>query len=293
MVWFYRRLFSFGLSGWNRDFLYRKNFDSIQADLVKVRSMAELLRTEKLRKYFGVVSAADDVDLQIEEGVLTSIIGPNGAGKTTLINLLTGNILPDSGKVFFYDEEITRLPIHKRVKKGICRSFQIMNIFPKLTVLENLQIPTLSLMNRCLSFIKPVDRHADVNERVEKLLAELGMTNKKDLLSGTLSHGDQRLLEIGLAMASEPKLLFLDEPTAGMNPVERVKVLENIRRLSHEKQSTFVIVEHDMDIVFSLSDRIIVLHRGQILADGKPEQIKQNEDVRKVYLGEELLWEKI
>jgi branched-chain amino acid transport system ATP-binding protein len=148
-------------------------------------------------------------------------------------------------------------------------------------------------MNRCLSFIKPVDRHADVNERVEKLLAELGMTNKKDLLSGTLSHGDQRLLEIGLAMASEPKLLFLDEPTAGMNPVERVKVLENIRRLSHEKQSTFVIVEHDMDIVFSLSDRIIVLHRGQILADGKPEQIKQNEDVRKVYLGEELLWEKI
>jgi branched-chain amino acid transport system ATP-binding protein len=168
-----------------------------------------------------------------------------------------------------------------------------MNIFPKLTVLENLQIPTLSLMNRCLSFIKPVDHHADVNERVEKLLAELGMTNKKDLLSGTLSHGDQRLLEIGLAMASEPKLLFLDEPTAGMNPVERVKVLENIRRLSHEKQSTFVIVEHDMDIVFSLSDRIIVLHRGQILADGKPEQIKQNEDVRKVYLGEELLWEKI
>ncbi len=255
--------------------------------------MAELLRTEKLRKYFGVVSAADDIDLQIEEGVLTSIIGPNGAGKTTLINLLTGNILADSGKVFFYNEEITHLPIHKRVKKGICRSFQIMNIFPKLSVFENFQIPVFSLMNRSLSFFKPVYSHADVNERVEKLLAELGLTSKKDLPSGTLSHGDQRLLEIGLAMASEPKLLFLDEPTAGMNPVERVKVLENIRRLSHEKQSTFVIVEHDMDIVFSLSDRIIVLHRGQILADGKPEQIKQNEDVRKVYLGEELLWEKI
>jgi branched-chain amino acid transport system ATP-binding protein len=255
--------------------------------------MAELLRTEKLRKYFGMVSAADDIDLQIEEGVLTSIIGPNGAGKTTIINLLTGNIPADSGKVFFCDEDITRLPIHKRVKKGICRSFQIMNIFPKLSVFENLQIPVFSLLNRSLSFFKPIRSHADVNERVEKLLAELGMTNKKDLPSGTLSHGDQRLLEIGLAMASEPKLLFLDEPTAGMNPVERVKVLENIRRLSHEKQSTFVIVEHDMDIVFSLSDRIIVLHRGQILADGKPEQIKQNEDVRKVYLGEELLWEKI
>jgi branched-chain amino acid transport system ATP-binding protein len=132
-----------------------------------------------------------------------------------------------------------------------------------------------------------------VNERVEKLLNEIGLPDKKDLPAGTLSHGDQRLLEIGLAMAPEPKLLFLDEPTAGMNPVERVKVLENIRRLSKEKHSTFVIVEHDMDIVFSLSDRIIVLHRGQILADGKPDEIQQNEDVRKVYLGEEILWEKV
>jgi len=254
--------------------------------------MAELLRTEKLRKYFGVVSAADNIDLEIHGGVLTSIIGPNGAGKTTLINLLTGNILADSGKIFFCNEEITSLPIHKRVKKGICRSFQIMNIFPKLTVLENLQIPILSRMNRSLSFIKPVDRHPDVNVRVEELLEEIGLTERRDLAAGTLSHGDQRLLEIGLAMAPDPKLLFLDEPTAGMNPVERVKILENIRRLSRERQFTFVIVEHDMDIVFSLSDRIIVLHRGQILADGKPEEIKQNEDVRKVYLGEDLLWEK-
>ncbi|MGA2468747.1 MAG: ABC transporter ATP-binding protein [Thermodesulfobacteriota bacterium] len=260
---------------------------------IKVLRMGELLRTEKLRKYFGVVSAADDIDLQIEEGVLTSIIGPNGAGKTTLINLLTGNILSDSGKVFFCEEDITYLPIHKRVKKGICRSFQIMNIFPKLTVLENLQIPILSLMNRSLSFLKPVDRHTDVIERVEKLLNEIGLMDKKGLLAGTLSHGDQRLLEIGLAMAPDPKLLFLDEPTAGMNPVERVKILENIRRLSRERQATFVIVEHDMDIVFSLSDRIIVLHRGQILADGTPEKIKQNEDVKKVYLGEDLIWEKI
>ncbi len=255
--------------------------------------MADFLKAEKLRKYFGVVSAADDIDLRIEEGVLTSIIGPNGAGKTTLINLLTGNILADSGKIFFNNEEITHLPIHKRVKKGICRSFQIMNIFPKLSVFENLQIPILSFLNQSLRFFTPVHRHTDVNERVQKLLNEIGLTEKKDLPAGILSHGDQRLLEIGLAMAPEPKLLFLDEPTAGMNPVERVKVLENIRRLSREKQSTFVIVEHDMDIVFSLSDRIIVLHRGQILADGMPEEIKQNEDVRKVYLGEEILWEKV
>jgi branched-chain amino acid transport system ATP-binding protein len=254
--------------------------------------MGELLRTEKLRKCFGVVSAADNVDLRMEEGVLTSIIGPNGAGKTTLINLLTGNLPADSGKIFFRHEEITHLPIHKRVKKGICRSFQIMNIFPKLSVYENIQIPVFSFFNRSLSFFRSISQHVDVNERVEKLLKEVGLADKKGLPAGTLSHGDQRLLEIGLAMASEPKLLFLDEPTAGMNPVERVKVLENIRRLSKEKQSTFVIIEHDMDIVFSLSDRIIVLHRGQVLADGAPEAIKKNEDVRKVYLGEEMYWEK-
>ena len=254
--------------------------------------MAELLRTENLRKFFGVVSAADNIDLRIEEGVLTSIIGPNGAGKTTLINLLTGNLPVDSGKVFFRNEDITHLPIHKRVKKGICRSFQIMNIFPKLSVYENIQIPVFSFFNRSLRFFRPTSQHVDVSEKVEKLLKEIGLADKKGLPAGTLSHGDQRLLEIGLAMASEPKLLFLDEPTAGMNPVERVKVLENIRRLSKEKQSTFVIIEHDMDIVFSLSDRIIVLHRGQILADGAPEAIKKNEDVRKVYLGEEIYWEK-
>src|SRR4030043_1772733 len=234
--------------------------------------MQELLRTEKLKKYFGVVSAADDINLTLYKGRLTSVIGPNGAGKTTLINLLTGNILPDSGKVFFNGEEITRLPIHKRVKKGICRSFQIMNIFPKLSVYENLQIPILSFLNRSLNLFKPVYRHTDANERVNKLLTEIGLMDKKALPAGTLSHGDQRLLEISLAMAPEPNLLFLDEPTAGMNPVERVKVLENIRRLSHEKQSTFVIVEHDMDIVFSLSDRIVVLHRGQVLGCGSAEK---------------------
>jgi branched-chain amino acid transport system ATP-binding protein len=251
-----------------------------------------LLEVDGITKHFGGLAAVSHVDLRVDKGEVVGLIGPNGAGKTTLINLLTGNILADSGKVFFCDEDITHLPIHKRVKKGICRSFQIMNIFPKLTVLENLQIPILSLMNRSLSFLKSVDRHTDVIERVEKLLNEIGLTDKKDLPAGTLSHGDQRLLEIGLAMAPEPKLLFLDEPTAGMNPVERVKILENIRRLSQERQSTFVIVEHDMDIVFSLSDRIVVLHRGQILADGKPDEIKQNSDVRKVYLGEEVLWEK-
>jgi len=254
--------------------------------------MPVLLRTEKLKKYFGLVSAADHIDLEIEEGVLTSIIGPNGAGKTTLINLLTGNIFPDSGKVFFKEEEITDLPIHERVRKGICRSFQIMNIFPKLTVFENVLIPIFALMNKSLSFYKLIDDHLDAKEKAEHLLSEIGLIDKRNLTAGILSHGDQRLLEIGLAMAPGPELLFLDEPTAGMNPVERIKVLENIRKLSEEKRSTFVIIEHDMDIVFSLSDRIVVLHRGQIIADGTPEEIKKNEEVKKVYLGEEIFWQK-
>jgi len=251
--------------------------------------MTDLLRTERLKKYFGVVSAVDHIDLVIHEGTLTSIIGPNGAGKTTLINVLTGNIPPDSGKVFFKGKDITYLPTHKRVKQGICRSFQIMNIFPKLTVFENVQIPVLPIMNKTLSLFSRVSDLRDVREKVEGVLNDIGLSEKKDSPAGTLSHGDQRLLEIGIAMASEPQLLFLDEPTAGMNPMERVKILENIKRLSTEKHTTFVIVEHDMDIVFSLSERIVVMHRGRVIADGKPDEIKDDEKVREVYLGEEFL----
>jgi branched-chain amino acid transport system ATP-binding protein len=250
--------------------------------------MGTVLRTEKLTKWFGVVSAADGVDLGFEEGVLTSVIGPNGAGKTTLINLLTGNLKPDSGRIYFRDEDITSLPTHKRVRRGICRSFQVMNIFPRLSVFENIQIPVVALLNHGMGFLRPVNRHADVREKAEALLQEIGLAQKRDHLAASLSHGDQRLLEIGLAMAPEPKLLFLDEPTAGMNPVERVKILENIRRLSHGKETTFVIVEHDMDIVFSLSDRIVVMHRGAVLADGRPGEIRENREVREIYLGEEV-----
>jgi branched-chain amino acid transport system ATP-binding protein len=250
--------------------------------------MAELLRTEKLTKWFGVVSAADGVDLRFEEGVLTSVIGPNGAGKTTLINLLTGNLRPDAGRIFFRDEDITAMPTHKRVARGICRSFQVMNIFPRLSVLENIQIPVVALLNRGMGFLRPVTRYADVLEKAEVILREIGLTERRDHLASSLSHGDQRLLEIGLAMAPEPRLLFLDEPTAGMNPVERVRILENIRRLSAGKETTFVIVEHDMDIVFTLSDRIVVLHRGAVIADGTPVEIRENREVREIYLGEEI-----
>jgi branched-chain amino acid transport system ATP-binding protein len=250
--------------------------------------MTDILTTEGLRKAFGHFTAVDGVDIHFMADTLTSIIGPNGAGKTTLINLLTGSLLVDSGKIFFKGEEITKLPTNERVRRGIGRSFQIMNIFPMLSVFQNIQIPVLSILNKSLKFFSRHDTHVDVIDEVERILKEVGLEDKRELPAGQLSHGDQRLLEMGIAIASKPELCFLDEPTSGMNPVERVKILENIRRLSEEKRTTFIIVEHDMDVVFSLSDRIVVMHRGSVIADGSPDEIKENQTVKKIYLGEEL-----
>jgi branched-chain amino acid transport system ATP-binding protein len=250
--------------------------------------MTELLRTEGLRKAFGHFTAVDGVSIHFTADALTSIIGPNGAGKTTLINLLTGSLPVDSGKIFFKDREITTIPTDERVKRGMGRSFQIMNIFPMLTVFKNIQLPVLSHLHKSLKFLSRIEAHRDAIEEVERVLGEVGLWEKRDMVGGELSHGDQRLLEMGIAIASKPELCFLDEPTSGMNPVERVKILENISKLS-QRQTTFVIVEHDMDVVFSLSDRIVVMHRGSIIADGKPNEIKENQNVKEVYLGEELI----
>jgi branched-chain amino acid transport system ATP-binding protein len=250
--------------------------------------VTELLRADNLRKAFGHFTAVDGVNIHFTADTLTSIIGPNGAGKTTLINLLTGSLPTDSGRIFFKSEEITKMPTNIRVKRGIGRSFQIMNIFPMLTVFQNIQIPVLALLNKNLKFFSRLDAYQDVIIEVERISKDVGLWDKRELLAGELSHGDQRLLEMGIAMASLPELCFLDEPTSGMNPGERVKILENIKRLSKEKRTTFIIVEHDMDVVFGLSDRIVVMHRGCVIADGRPDEIKENEDVKAVYLGEEL-----
>jgi ABC-type branched-subunit amino acid transport system ATPase component len=250
--------------------------------------MTTLLEVVGLKKHFGEIPAADGIDLKFQERVFTSIIGPNGAGKTSFINLLTGRLLPDSGKIFFKDEDITQLPIHQRVKRGIGRSFQITNILPRLTVFENVAIPILSLMDKSLNPFSRFKNLKPVRKAVEDILQAIGLLDKATLPAAALSHGDQRLLEIGIAMATNPTFLILDEPTAGMNPVERVHILENIKRLSLEQKTTFLIVEHDMDVVFSLSDRIIVLHRGKVLVDGKPDEVKEDPKVREVYLGDSL-----
>ncbi len=247
-----------------------------------------LLEIQKLYKSFGRVVAANDINMVIESGILTSIIGPNGAGKSTLINLLSGSLTADSGQIFFEGKDITRLPVHRRVRLGLCRSFQVVNVFPNLTVFDNIQIPVLAIQKRAHRLFHPVIRETDAHQAVTRILERVGLVDAAQTVAGALSHGDQRLLEVGIALAASPRLLFLDEPTAGMNPVERTKVLQNIRELSSEGKTTFVIVEHDMDVVFSLSDRVIVLHHGVVIGDGNTEEIQNNPKVREVYLGEEV-----
>ena len=249
---------------------------------------ASLLQIENLNKAFGRVQAAVNINLTLEEGVLTSIIGPNGAGKSTLINMLSGSLPADSGRIIFQGQDITDMPIHRRIRLGLCRSFQVVNVFPELSVFDNIQLPTLAIRNRSRRLFGSLAKETAAHREVNEILELIGLAAEADTVASALSHGDERVLEVGIAMAARPKLLFLDEPTAGMNPVERVRILENIRRLSEQGRTTFVIVEHDMDIVFSLSQRVIVLHYGEVIGDGTTDEVKNNPRVREVYLGEEV-----
>jgi branched-chain amino acid transport system ATP-binding protein len=220
--------------------------------------------------------------------VLTSIIGPNGAGKTTLINLFTGMLACDSGRLIFDGTEITGLSPHQRVRLGISRSFQITNVFQQMTVTQNLQLPVLARLGRAnRPFVRP-DRDPDVRAEVEGLLVDIGLAKARDVRARALPHGDQRLLEIGMAIACRPRLCFLDEPCSGMNQGERAQVQELIRKLTKTREVTFVIIEHDMDVVFALSERVIVMHQGKVLTEGRPEAIRNHAGVRQVYLGEDV-----
>jgi len=250
---------------------------------------APLLRIEGLRKQFGALAAVDGVDLELAAEQLTAIIGPNGAGKTTLINLLSGAFPADAGRVFFEGAEITRLPAHQRVRRGLSRSFQVINVFSRLTVLENMLVPVLARLGRSRRPFGGWRGEGDAVAEAEALLEEVGLAAQRHQPAGALSHGDQRLLELGIAVASRPRLCLLDEPASGLTPVERAMVQDLIRRLARERRTTFVVVEHDMDVVFALADRIVVLNRGRVLADGSPAAIRDNREVREIYLGEEVI----
>jgi branched-chain amino acid transport system ATP-binding protein len=240
-----------------------------------------LLESQGLTKVFGGLTAVNGVDFQVRRGELRSVIGPNGAGKTTFFNLLTGVLPPSSGRILFKGRDITHLPAHAVSRLGIARSYQVTNIFGDLSVFENVRIAAQSRVThyRCWG---NADRLAEVNQRADEILRRLGLTAKRHVRGAELSHGEQRYLEIGIALATEPDFLLLDEPTAGMSPEETQRTAAFVRNLAGHV--TIVVVEHDMEVVMGISDRITVLNYGEVLAEGTPAEIRDNADVRRVYL---------
>jgi branched-chain amino acid transport system ATP-binding protein len=244
-----------------------------------------LLQVDNLTRRFGNLRAVDGVSMTVESGELRAIIGPNGAGKTTFFHLLSGLFRPTSGRVMFAGEDITRLPPERRVWRGIARTFQITEIFPELTASDNLRIPVEIVAGyRMRPWISRREKEG-LNKRVTQLLAMGGLSDKADRLAGELSHGDQRTIEILMALALEPRLLLLDEPTAGMGEQETDEIVRLIGELHRQLGLTILLIEHDMRVVFQLASRIVVLAEGRVLAEGTPEQISANDAVQTAYLG--------
>lgn len=241
-----------------------------------------LLETRDLSRAFGRLRAVDSVSLSIRKGELHSIIGPNGAGKTTFFRLISGEMAPSSGTIRFNGADITGLPQHKVARLGIAKSYQITNVFPHLTVYENVRVAAQG-WRRSFDFWSRAERVEQARDRAVSILGKIGLDRKASLLAAHLSHGEQRHLELAIALAAEPSLLLLDEPTAGMSPEETDETMELIPLIA--QGTTVVIVEHKMKLIMSISDRITVLHQGQVLADGTPQEIRANEEVRRTYLG--------
>jgi branched-chain amino acid transport system ATP-binding protein len=250
-----------------------------------VGARVTLLETRGLGRAFGALQAVTDVSLRVEPGELRAVIGPNGAGKTTLFHLISGLLAPTSGRVLFRGDDVTRLPAPARCRRGISRTFQITSIFPELSVLENVRI---AVQLKAGGNFRIVGGHALLAAstlRARENLGCLGLLDRADEPAAMLPHGDQRLLEIAMAVAQEPELLLLDEPTQGLSPEDTAATVAVIRQIARARQLTIVLVEHDMDVVFDLADRISVLHFGRLLAEGTPDEIRANLDVQKAYLG--------
>jgi branched-chain amino acid transport system ATP-binding protein len=246
-----------------------------------------VLEVRNLRKRFGGIAASDGVSLDVRQGEVHALIGPNGAGKTTLIAQLSGSIASDEGQIFFLGQDVTRQAQHIRVKAGLVRSYQITSIFQRFTVLDNLALAVQARSGSSLSFWRPVSAEKKLFEDARAIAAQVGLAGKEDALAATLAHGEQRALELGLALATSPKLVLLDEPTAGMGPEESQRMIALVDRL--RIRLTVLLVEHDMDAVFRLADRISVLVNGRIIATDKPLEIRKNSEVIRAYLGEEAI----
>jgi branched-chain amino acid transport system ATP-binding protein len=242
-----------------------------------------MLRVEAVVKSFEDFLAVNEANLSVAQGEIVAVIGPNGAGKTTLFNLITGQLRRDRGKIIFKSEDIGELPPYQICQKGIGRSFQIVNIFPRLTVFENIQVAVLSQQKKSSLLFRPARNLAVVETR--SILESVGLLDKSQNIVGSLSHGDQKILEMAIALGNEPELLILDEPTAGMSPEETFATIELIKRLARTRGLTILFCEHDMDIVFSIAQSIMVMHQGRTLIQGKPEEVRNNKEVQAAYLG--------
>ena len=244
-----------------------------------------MLELRSVYKHFGGVVATDRVSLGIAQGEAHALIGPNGAGKTTLLAQVSGSLACDSGQIMFEGKDVTRLQQYARVRAGIARSYQVTSIFRRFTVRENLALAVQARTGSSFRFWRPVSAEKALFEEAGALAADIGLAQRQDVSASALSHGEQRALEVGLALATRPKLLLLDEPMAGMGPEESQGMIALIGRL--RTRLTLLLVEHDMDAIFRLADRISVLVNGRVIASDVPERIKANADVRKAYLGEE------
>lgn len=242
-----------------------------------------LLETRNLCRSFGGVSATRDVSIRLAPGELHAVIGPNGAGKSTLVNLLSGELAPSSGTVHLAGEDVTRLPVHARVKHGIARSFQRTNIFKDMTALENVRLAAQAVHATPGSLFRSAGRARDLVSRAQTALARAGLEGRSAAIAGTLSHGAQRQLEIAMTLATSPKVLLLDEPLAGMGQEEGLRISALLKALS--KDHAILLIEHDMDFVFKVADWMTVLVEGAVLAEGTPDAVRTNAAVRRAYLG--------
>ncbi len=243
-----------------------------------------ILEVAGLQKSFGGVHATDNVNLDVRENEVHAIIGPNGAGKTTLISQLSGALKSDSGTIVFAGQNITGLQEHKRARLGLARSFQITSIFLDMPVIDNVALSVQARQGHSYFFWKPAREDKRLTDPAEVALEKVGLSDRRNDLAGELSHGEHRQLEIAMALSTDPRMLLLDEPMAGMGPEESIKLVEILRSLKGEK--SILLIEHDMDAVFALADRVTVLVYGRVIACGTPDEIRDNEDVRHAYLGE-------
>ncbi|HSC93616.1 MAG TPA: ABC transporter ATP-binding protein [Burkholderiales bacterium] len=244
-----------------------------------------LLRTENLKKYFGDTRAVDGVNFTVNEGEFLSLVGTNGAGKTSLVNLISAFLLPDSGRIFVGERDITFATVDERIRAGIARSFQLVNLFDDLSVLDNVALAIFARERKTNRAFALAERDTEVTSEALDLLGQFGLGAKTQAFAGGLAQGERKLLDVAVAYALRPKLLFLDEPTSGVSTRDKAQIMDTVSSVVRGGKITAVVIEHDMDVVFKYSDRVVVMHEGRFLADGPPEEIRRNREVATYLLG--------